>query len=120
MIIVFTLINPFICFFLTKLNNFAGFITSVVKKWLIRMRSLVAAPALLVLTYLMVDRRTPNRGVEEITSWLTSNHFYHQEKQGILLQIKLYPSNKRKKKGRLDYITQQYICIWAYVCKTSL
>ena len=45
----FTLINSFTCFFLRRLNNFVGFVTPVVKKWLIRMRSLVAAPAPLAL-----------------------------------------------------------------------
>ena len=49
MITVFTLINSFTCFFIRKLNNFVGFITPVVKKWLIHMRRLVAAPAPLVL-----------------------------------------------------------------------
>ena len=38
-----------------KLNNFVGFITLVVRKWLIYMRNLVAAPAF---TCLMIDCST--------------------------------------------------------------
>ena len=48
MITIFTLINSFTCFFLKKLNNFVGFITPVVKKWLSH-ENLVAASAFLVL-----------------------------------------------------------------------
>ena len=46
---VFTLINSFTCFFLRRLNNFVGFVTPVLKKCLIRMRGLVAAPARLAI-----------------------------------------------------------------------
>ena len=41
--------NKLIYLFLRKRNNFVGFITPVVKKWLILMRSLVVVPAILVL-----------------------------------------------------------------------
>ena len=112
MITVFTLINSFTCFFLRKLNNFVGFITPVVKKWLIQMISLLAARLMIDCTTAQIEVLRKSLGGQlQIT--------YHQEKQGILLQIKLYPSNKLKKKGKLDYITQQYICIWAYICETS-
>ena len=49
MITVFTLTNQFICLFLKKLNNFVGFLTPVLKKRLIHIRSLMAAPPLLFL-----------------------------------------------------------------------
>ena len=51
---------------------------------------------------------------------------YPKWKAGTLSQRKKpckssysYLSNKLKKIGRLDYVTQQYICIGAYICKTS-
>ena len=59
MITLFIQINSFTCFFFKKSNNFVGFITPVVEKWLIHMKTLVTASALLALyvSYcLMVDR----------------------------------------------------------------
>ena len=50
MITLFTQVNLFTCFFKKKLNNFLGFITPVVEKWLIHIEGLVAAPVLLVLS----------------------------------------------------------------------
>ena len=84
-------------------------------------KSLVAAPALLVLhvSYYDWPHDCSNQGVEEITGWLATNYLSPTAGQGILLQIKLYLSSKLKKKVRLDCITQQYIFIWAYICKTS-
>ena len=57
MITVFTQINSFTCFFFKKINNFVGFITPVVKKWLIHTERLVAAPALLVLSRVLLTVR---------------------------------------------------------------
>ena len=48
MITLFTQINYFV--FFKKHNNSVGFITPVVEKWLIHMKTLMAAPALLVLS----------------------------------------------------------------------
>ena len=56
MITVFALINLFTSFLLRKLNSFVGFINPVVKKSLIHMRSLMAAPALPILH--VIDRTT--------------------------------------------------------------
>ena len=53
MITIFTLINLLLAF-LKKLDNFVCFLTPVVKKWLIHMKRLVAAPTLLVLSRLVI------------------------------------------------------------------
>ena len=59
-----------------------------------------------------------NRGVQGITRRLPVNHLSSIQGHGTLLQIKLYLSNKLNKTGRLDYITQPYLCIWADICET--
>ena len=48
MLISFTQINSFSCFFWKILNNSIGFITPIIKKWSIRIKSLVATLALLM------------------------------------------------------------------------
>ena len=40
--------NSFTCFFLKKLNNFVGFITPVMEKWLIHIKNLVADAAFFI------------------------------------------------------------------------
>ena len=52
---VFTLMNSSTCLFLKKLNNFTVFITPDVVKWIIHIKSLVAAPTLLVLHVSIID-----------------------------------------------------------------
>ena len=63
LITIFTLINPFTCFFLHNLNNFVNIRTPVVERWLIQMKRLVAAPALLVLSRVLftIESTTPLR-----------------------------------------------------------
>ena len=52
---VFTLMNSSTCLSLKKLNNFTVFITPDVVKWIIHIKSLVAAPTLLVLHVSIID-----------------------------------------------------------------
>ena len=49
MITIFTLMSSFTCLLLKNLNKFVGFITPVVEKWLIHLKSWVAAPVLLAI-----------------------------------------------------------------------
>ena len=73
MITIFSLMN-FICFFLLqKLNNFVGFKTPVVERWLIHMKRLVTALDFLVLSsVLFIIDRTTARSAEEIIRWLAT------------------------------------------------
>ena len=75
--------------------------TPVVEKWLLHMRSLVAAPthkSYIHMSYDWLHDCSTNWSVEEITRWLAAVHLSSREGQ-----------NKLKKKGKSDYITQQYI-----------
>ena len=79
--------NLFNCFFLKKLNNFVGFITPVVEKWLIHMKSSVAAPALLVL-HVSYDwpHDCSNWGVNKIIIWLTTEVYI------VCIEVATFPS----------------------------
>ena len=80
MITIFSLMN-FICFFLLqKLNNFVGFKTPVVERWLIHMKRLVTALDFLVLSsVLFIIDRTTARSAEEIIRWLATEvwQYFH-------------------------------------------
>ena len=54
MITNFAQINLFSCFFEKKVNNSVGFINLVEKKWRIRIKRLVAAPTLLVVSHFLL------------------------------------------------------------------
>ena len=71
--------------------------------------------------YLMIDCTTAQIEVlrkYEITRWLATNHLSSRE-AGYIAANQAIPIEQAKEKSKLDYITQQYICIWAYICKTS-
>ena len=55
-------------FLLKKLIKFVGFITPVVERWLIQLKSLVAAPVLFVLTCLTLTARL-------LRSWWWGSHY---------------------------------------------
>ena len=71
MITSFTQINPFSCFFWKRINNSVGFITHVLKRWPIRIRCVMAAPALLAVSFSgFWPQGCSKRSGEEIISWV--------------------------------------------------
>ena len=68
------------------------------KKWLIHMRSLVAAPALLVL-HVCYDwlHDCSNQGVQKIARWLAANHLSSRE-AGYIAANQAMPIEQAKEK----------------------
>ena len=61
--------------FLKILNNFVGFVTPVVEKWLIHKKSSVAAPVVLILLRVLSydwPQNGSDTGGEEIIRWLAN------------------------------------------------
>ena len=80
-------------FLLQNLNNFVSFKTPVVERWVIQMNRPVAAPAILVLSRVLFM-------IESTTA-----HIEVARKVASYRDMSLFP--------------QQYIHLWAYICKTS-
>ena len=66
MITIFTLMNSFFFFFLQKVDNLFGLKTLVLERWLIHMKRLVAARALLVLLRVLFMIHCTTAQIEEV------------------------------------------------------
>ena len=82
------------CFFKKKLNNFVGFITPVVVKWLIHMKSLLAAAAFLVLHVFITESTTATTtqiemAIKSLIRW-NATKVYNSIYTAIYMYLGLY------------------------------